>query len=280
MSISIPFHNTYSMLLQWLLSDSCPTEQNARTGRAIKAGVGGTAFRVNLADRVLPTPGLRRTYPKSAAAEVAWFLSGETDVTWMRKHAPFWDKFVGADGKTVISAYGYRWRHHFDRDQLLLGLQALRKDPSDRRVFISAWDPSTDGLGAEGQKNVPCPLGFTLSISGGQLHSAIFLRSSDVFVGLPYDVMGHALLMDALAAELNVTPGIMHGTLAHPHLYEDHWDMAREALQQVPVVPNIRMPAIAMHNIIASRDTYVGFVAHQAQQAEWPSFAPKPFVVE
>lgn len=219
----LPFYDAYGAVLAWVFTGEI--EKNERTGVQVKVGRGGTSFRVDLSDGILPTVGYRKTFPKSAAAEIAWYLQGTQNADFIRKYAPLWDKFVEQlpDCEGVKAAYGYRWRNHFGRDQIRLAIEALRKDPSDRRCYISAWDPSEDGLGAVGQRNVPCPTSFTFSILHGELHSSLFLRSSDVFVGLPYDVMGHALLMDAVATELRIKPGVMHVTLAHAHLYECHW---------------------------------------------------------
>lgn len=281
----------YGQLLTWLLSPLSIIETNKRTGVRVRVGNGPTSFRIDLADRLLPTVGLRKTFPRSAAAEVAWFLQGTQDATFIRKYAPLWDKFVEpisrpADQVTnevfegVKAAYGYRWRQHFDRDQLALALLALAKDPTDRRVWVQAWDPSEDGLGAQGQRNVPCPIGFTLSITGGRLHSALVIRSSDVFVGLPYDVMGHALLMDAIAASLNVELGYMSVQLGHAHLYECHWEMAKQCLTQQPVVPPIVMPGYTVAKIEAEPDAYVQVLANKASGVFWPNFNPRPEVVE
>lgn len=282
--------DVYGQLLTWLLSDASVVETNARTGSRVAVGVGPTSFRLDLSDRVLPTVGLRRLYPRSAAAEVAWYLMGTQDAAFITKYAPLWDKFIEdipnrhwptgpATVRGVAAAYGYRWRHHFARDQLELAVRALRDDPSDRRVLVSAWDPSLDGLGARGQANVPCPAFFTLSIVGGRLHSALFLRSSDVFVGLPYDVMGHALLMAAIAETLDVGLGHAHFTLAHAHLYECHWDMARECLRREPVVPSIEMPDWGLFDIVDAPDGYVAHVTDLCSGAVWPSYAPRPEVV-
>jgi thymidylate synthase len=280
MSFSIPFHDHYRNLLLWLLSQASTEERNQRTGRKCRVGHGGISFRLSLGDRVLPTCGLRKTFPKSAAAEVAWYASGTQDVTWMRQHAPFWDKFVEADRTTVLSAYGYRWREHFGRDQLGLAIDTLREDSSDRRTYISAWDPGLDGLGAAGQRNVPCPVGFTLHVVAGELHSTLFIRSSDAFVGLPYDVMGHALLMDAVAATLGVEPGVMQVTAAHLHLYEDHFGMAQEALAQKVVEPKLLMPGWDLDTVVQKRDAYVKLLADASLKFDWPTYNPRPFVVE
>lgn len=283
----IPFYDAYGAILTWVFEGK--VETNARTGARIRVARGGTAFRVDLSDGLLPTIGFRKTFPRSAAAEVAWFLQGDRDVAFIRKYAPLWDKFAEPEldhlqdptGRSIVHAtYGYRWRCHFKRDQIGLAVEALRKDPSDRRVFVSAWDPAVDGLGAVGQRNVPCPTSFSLSVQDGELHSSLFLRSSDVFVGLPYDVMGHALLMDAIAHELRIRPGVMHVTLAHAHLYEHHWQMTMEALNQDPVVPALQLPGWSLSQIERAPDDYVLRYAEEAKQHAWPSYNPKPYVVE
>lgn len=276
----IPFFDAYGAIVAWVFSGE--TELNERTGVWVKVGRGGTAFRVDLRDGLLPTVGFRKTFPKSAAAEVAWYLRGEQDATFIRKYAPLWDKFVEpiGDVEGVKAAYGYRWRSHFGRDQIRLAVEALKRDPSDRRCYVSAWDPAEDGLGALGQRNVPCPAAFTFSVLGGELHSSIILRSSDVFVGLPYDVMGHALLMDAVAHELRLRPGVMHVTLAHAHLYESHWELTAEMMKQEPVVPPMPLPGWTLSQIERDPDDYVVRYAEEAKQMTWPSYNPRPEVVE
>ncbi|WID42029.1 thymidylate synthase [Pseudomonas phage ZQG1] len=290
----IPFFDSYGTVMAWVYSQGT-VEVNERTGVRVKVGRGGTSFRVDLSAGFLPTIGLRKTFPKSAAAEVAWYLQGTQDATFIRKHAPLWDKFVEPvrlmkpdhlgrptyhDGEGVKAAYGYRWRAHFGRDQIAQAIEALKADSSDRRCYISAWDPAEDGLGAQGQKNVPCPAAFTFSVLEGELHSSFFIRSSDVFVGLPYDVMGHALLMDAVAATLKLKPGIMHVTLAHAHLYESHWDMVAECLKQEPVVPELQLPGWTLAQIEQHPDDYVNRIAQEAKQFTWPSYNPRPEVIE
>lgn len=275
------FEEPYLTLLQTVYDDGV-TEVNSRTGSAVKVHPGGTSFALDLSDRLLPVPGVRRVFPKSAAAEIAWFISGSRDVTWLRQYAPLWDKFVEDDGVTIEAGYGHRWRHHFGRDQLGLAIQALRDNPSDRRINISAWDPGYDGLGAQGQKNVPCPTNFTLSILEGRLHSSLFIRSSDLFVGLPYDVMGHALLMDAVACELNLFGlGTMHVTMAHPHIYQAHWSMVEHILDVVASFGAEKplLPGWSITMIEHRPDAYVQFVKELGQAVRQPEYNPKPEVI-
>ena len=273
------FYASYVSLLDQLIHESI--EVNQRTGHGIRALFGGISFTIDLQRNGLPVCGVRKLFPHIAAAETAWFVSGQQDTTWLRQHTKIWDKFLEDDG-SIRAAYGYRWRRHFKRDQLALAIQALQKDPSDRRVLVSAWDPATDGLGSLGQKNVPCPAAFTLSITHGCLHSALFIRSSDVFMGLPYDVMGHTLLMQLIAHDLKVSLGTMTVTLAHAHLYEIHHASAVTALENTddhksvgPLLPT----EWGIKDVEDFPNAYVKAVKNSLQRVWWPTFSPKLDVV-
>ncbi len=237
---------------------------NARTNKKVRTMEGGFSFELNLNNSYLPFIDLRKVYPHIAAAEIAWFLSGEKEVMWLSKYTKIWNKFTEDNGR-VKNAYGYRWRKHFFRDQIQDAIDSLTMDPSCRQTYISTWDPQKDGLMSPNEKNTPCPVGFTLSIVDGKLHSSLLLRSSDVFVGLPYDIMGHAMLMKAFANSLNVTLGHLNVTLAHAHIYENHWDQAAEALERrwtgpVKNIPDILMPnAFNISGIHMNKDEFVKY---------------------
>lgn len=273
------FHGVYRSILWRLLSGHAFEEVNERTGAKIFASRVPIHFNLDLREERLPMCGVRRVYPQTAAAEVAWFLRGDRDVDFIRQYAPIWDKFVEDDGHTVAGAYGYRWREHFDRDQLGDAIAALRANRTDRRIVVMAWDPASDGLGRP-SKNVPCPLGFTLSVVDGLLNSTIVLRSSDVFVGLPYDVMGHALLMKAVATSLQLRGlGVMAVTLAHPHLYGVHEEMAMAALRAVPSDDSRPMPAWAVEQIEQDPHGYVRAMREAYLGIERPEYSCRPEVV-
>ena len=283
---AVQFADVYSDLVE-VLWDKSPehtaVEMNERTGVEVSALLGATSFKLDLSNGEVPMPGWRRFHIKSAAAEVAWFFNGKRDIDWLRKYAPLWNKFVENDGQTIYAAYGYRWRHQFGRDQMASALGALYTNKSDRRVYVSNWDPSYDGLGAPNQKSVPCPLGFTLSVVGGKLHSTLTIRSSDVFVGLPYDVAGHAMVMGVVAHTLKVDLGTMTVTLAHPHLYSVHYDMAEEMLQQEPIYDQPKIVDWIWLDMTDGHDPADGFVEAYLEAMEnipRHPFNPIPEVVE
>lgn len=235
------FGSHYMDLLEELMGVGACEEINKRTGVKIRAAYGPRAFSVDLF-RGLQLPGNRAYYPKVAAAEVAWMLQGTRDPKLIMEHAPkLWGKFIeqghndltGEQEDQIKAAYGYRWRKAFGRDQLTWAVCALRDDPSNRQCWVTAWDASSDGCGWPVQpKNIPCPVGFSINIIGGRLHMAVFIRSSDVYVGLPYDVMAYSMLAALIGRELGVALGQLHVTLAHAHIYEPHFEMANECLDR------------------------------------------------
>lgn len=289
-------------------------ETNRRTGEKISASPAGFSFSLDLCDQVIPTIGYRKATPIIAAAELAWCLQGHNHLAWLRRYTKVWDDFADwrecvvcdgsglavnysaleEDGKILgmsctncdgigkfpwlMEAYGYRWRGSFGIDQLQTALDRLRVDSTDRRCWVSSWDPSED-IEPKNQKTVPCPVGFTLSILNGRLNSTLMIRSSDVYMGLPHDVARHSLLMAACAAELGVKIGHARFTLAHPHLYERHWDICREMLKQTPAVPQMLFFDQSVSGITKLPDLYVGQMKAYCQAFDWPRFAPKSEVV-
>lgn len=277
------FGSVYRKLLGDLLNkDHAIVETNKRTKTQVAVLPGAQAFQLSLEDGLLPLNGLRRTYPRTAAAEVAWFLKGARDVEWLEeREVRIWSPFVGTGNHEglVENAYGYRWRSHFDRDQIADAVETLQGDPSSRQVYVSAWDPARDGLGRR-NKNFPCPVGFTFSILNNQLHSTLLLRSSDVFVGLPYDVMGHAMLMAIVAGWIDsrLTLGTMTVTLAHVHMYADHWDMAKDCLSRtIQVNPKIQLVQIKQDR--PDWDYFISQYEQQCLRKKWPELNPRPRLV-
>lgn len=271
-------NTNYMALLDELLHRGT-TETNARTGVDVRMLEGGWSFKLDLSSGRLPVPGNRRYWPKVAAAETAWQFMGTKDPSWIMSKAPkIWGHFI-EDGE-LKTAYGYRWRKHFGRDQLLSAVSELQANPTNRQLYVSAWDPAVDGLGGEQPKNVPCPVGFSLTTSDGRLHCSMFLRSSDVFVGLPYDVMGYALTTDALARTVGLVPGALHVTLAHPHYYMTHDQYVRDSMpSERKWLENVEpsLPGWSVDEVLYAPDSYVQALARQrTRRHDW---SPLPELV-
>lgn len=292
-------HEVYKSLLHKCMKGYA--EVNARTKTRVMIADGPQSFSVHMGGG-LPVPGNRKYWPHIAAAETAWQFMGTRDPSFILKHAPkLWSKFVEQEpgpenhdhlgpsgGQSTIdvlkTAYGFRWRKAFGRDQVQLALDALKADSTNRQVYLQAWDPRSDGLGQPDQpKNIPCPIGFSLNIVNNRLNCAVFIRSSDVFVGLPYDVMGYALTADAFASSLGIEPGVLHVTLAHAHIYEPHFKAVEACTTGEHKSwnnPRVPLPAWPIEMIEANPDAYITQLKLQSKRADFPAWDPQPIVVE
>lgn len=223
----------YHALLGQLLTDGSE-EMNQRTGHAVRALPGITLAIADVAAD-FPLLTLRSIPIRIFVAEQIWFLTGERrPENFLEQFTHIWSDFTNAGG-VVSAAYGYRWRRHFQRDQITGLVDLLANDPSSRQGVVIAWDPATDGL-ANGvnRKNIPCPYTFTANIIGGKLNLHNIVRSNDVMLGLPHDVAGFCLLQHILAAKLGVAPGKYTHSISHAHIYDIHYDAARTLLERAP----------------------------------------------
>lgn len=276
------FAEHYRDLLREIACEESEYEWNRRTNSGLAFLPEGYSFQIDLIDNLLPTCGLRRTRPHIAAAETAWCFMGSTSTGWLKQHTHVWDEFEDGNGD-IWEAYGYRWKHAFSFDQVAMAIERLQRDHTDRRIWISSYLPERDLLNS-GQKTVPCPVGFTLSMHDNYLNSSLMIRSSDVVTGLPYDVMRHALVLRAIACSISdrVNVGHVRFTLAHPHIYESQWKIANEMLEQDIMTPEIEMPTDwNIRRIANNPDHYVMEIRNKVfASTGWPDCDPKIEVVK
>ncbi len=223
------FDKKYSQCLKQILEHGIE-EVNQRTGHRVKALPG---LHFNLTEGGFPLLSLRKISPRVFAAEQVWFLMGSRKpVEFIDQYTKIWNDFTNLNG-VVNSAYGYRWRYHFGRDQIGQLVKLLEREPSSRHGVVITWDAAEDGLNPDlKKKNVPCPLSFTVNIIGGRLHFHTIFRSNDMVVGCPFDVAGFALLQRILAARLGVGVGVYSHSISNAHIYDVHYDAAEELIHR------------------------------------------------
>ncbi len=210
---------------------------NPWSGRVTKM-IPGLTLRVDIGES-FPLLTLRKIPLKIFIAEQVWFLMGENNPTWLRQFTKIWDDFLEEDG-TVKAAYGYRWRHHFGRDQIDRLIQHLTQNSASRHGVVVTWDPADDGLGVDAKKNLPCPYTFTVNIAGGRLHLHNIIRSNDMILGCPHDVAGFALLQCILAERLGIEPGIYTHSISNAHIYDNHFDAANQMIERTHEHPALK----------------------------------------
>ena len=199
---------------------------SAPRGMKIKEKL-GVQFRIkNPRDR-LPFVEARNFSISYFVAETLWYLSGSNSTEWISRYAPFW-KDISDDGKTANSAYGARIFKLHPRvadgglNQWDYVRSELKRDPDSRRAVIHIRTPD-DSLHAV--KDVPCTLALQFFIREGKLHLHVNMRSSDIILGIAYDVPAFTTMQEILANELNVELGEYVHTSNSLHCYERDFEM-------------------------------------------------------
>jgi len=209
------------------------------TGMVAHPNEGYISFTVNPSES-FPLITLRDVGLKLFIAEMIWYLSGTIDPVWIRKYTKIWDDFADEDG-LVRSSYGYRWRNHFGRDQILSAISLLKRDPSSRQAVIMTWDPSCDGLDTERQKNVPCVPMMQFLILNNKLILDVVWRSNDMYLGFPHDLAGFSLLQAIVAQKMSLEVGKLHYSILHSHLYDNQIESAKILLETASDQPKVEL---------------------------------------
>ena len=199
-------------------------------------------------------------------AELLWYLSGNNSTDWISNYSTFWSK-ISDDGKTANSAYGSRiFKHHSYQGQPIDGdvdgglwtqweyiKGELKNDPDSRRAVIHIRMPQDSKYA---KLDVPCTLSLQFFVRNDKVHMITSMRSSDVILGLAYDVPAFTIFQELLALQLTSELGRPIGLGEYTHLsasihvYERHFKMIEKILDEdirrdytdileMPQMPNV-----------------------------------------
>ena len=78
----------------------------------------------------------------------------------------------------------------------------------------------------------PCHLMAIFNVSNEKyLNCHLIMRSSDVGLGLPYNLFSYTVLMYILAIKSNLLPGELYYSGTDVHIYKDHVSKLKEQLE-------------------------------------------------
>lgn len=165
--------------------------------------------------------------------ESIWMLAGKNDVASVSRFASQMSAFSD-DGETLHGAYGYRWRHFFDFDQLEVIIDLLRRDPKTRRAVLTMWAPYGDLIAAEGAdggitaKDVPCNTQVYFDATCGKLNMTVTNRSNDIVWGAYGANVVHMSYLHEFVATLTGLPlGTYYQFSNNYHAYVDRPDVQK-----------------------------------------------------
>lgn len=185
-------------------------------------------------------PERRLNYP-FMVAEWAWMFCGRHDVGSIAYYNQAIKEFSD-DGRTFFGAYGPRWR-----GQIAGVVGNLKKDPDSRQGVVCTWRPEVWPF-AEGlermPRDVPCTLSMQYQLRHDRLHATVVMRSSDAWLGLPYDLFNFSMLQRAVASELGADVGPLVLFVGNAHLYERDLPRVQEVLSQgLDSTRHVQVPA-------------------------------------
>ena len=208
--------------------------------------------------------------------ETLWYLTGDDHVRDLRQHTRIWDAWATPEGD-LETAYGRFWRRFpvpeagaalggevwadathpnvrreadgsLSFDQLGYVVDTLRRDPTSRRLVVSAWHPANAAV----SRLPPCHFAFCFNVApardGGPdlLHCHLTQRSADLALGVPFNLACYALLTQVVAGIAGLRPGRFAHSLVDAHIYVDHVDGLREQLARTPApAPRLTIAAHA-----------------------------------
>ncbi|MNN38387.1 Thymidylate synthase [compost metagenome] len=122
-------------------------------------------------------------------------------------------------------------------------VDAIKNNPNSRRIIFHGWNveylPDEKVSPQENAKNgkmalPPCHLLYQFYVANGKLSSHLYIRSSDMFLGLPYNTASLACLTHMLAQQCDLGIGEIVITLSDAHIYSNHMEQVQTQLAREP----------------------------------------------
>ncbi|TVY73414.1 Thymidylate synthase [Lachnellula suecica] len=210
---------------------------------------------------ILPLLTTKRVFLRAVIAELLWFVSGSTSsLPLTAAGIKIWDgngsreylDSVGLSHRAVGDlgpVYGFQWRHfgaeYVDAetdytgkgvDQLAEVIHKLKKNPYDRRIILSAWNPKDLSLMALPPCHMFAQFYVSFPVKGekGRLHCQLYQRSCDMGLGVPFNIASYALLTHMIAHVCDLVPGTFTHTMGDAHVYMDHVEALEVQLTREP----------------------------------------------
>jgi len=175
---------------------------------------------------LITTPSRALGY-KFAAAESWWIMDGRNDLESIGPYSKAVSRFSD-DGEVFFGAYG-PWVIR----QLRYIVDTLFMDKDSRQATMSIWQQNP-GF----SKDIPCTLTLQWFIREEKLHCMANMRSSDAWLGVPYDVVNFSNISIGILSELRFKyPDLELGKLVlnagSQHIYDTNYRAARIAVDDI-----------------------------------------------
>lgn len=177
----------------------------------------------------------KKVYVRGVVGELLWFLSGDTNITWLQNNGiHIWDEWADDQGN-LGKVYGHQWRSWGTADgstidQISAVIDSIRTNPDSRRHIVNAWN-----VGELGDMALPpCHMMFQFYVHEGYLSCQMYQRSADMFLGVPFNIASYALLLTMVAQQTGLKPGKLYWVGGDCHIYDNHREQVIQQLKRKP----------------------------------------------
>ena len=250
------------------------TLEKGRNGNTYS--VFGSAMHFSLENNKIPILTTKKVAWKTCLRELLWIMKGQTsNDKLLENNVKIWSanasrSFLDSRGLTNLRendlgpVYGHQWRHFngeysdCDADYNNKGVDQLQniidqlKNPetrNSRRLVLSAWNPcQIDEMALP-----PCHVLVQFNVSGGnKLSAALYQRSGDVGLGVPFNIASYSFLTHIIAKHCDLEPYQFIYNLGNAHIYDDHLDALKQQCQN----ECFEFPTITIKNKHENIDDY------------------------
>lgn len=250
----------YTNLIRQILEKG--SRETSRNGTTLS--LFGYSMRFSLQGGALPLLTTKRVAWKTCFRELQWFIRGSTDNRELQvQDVHIWDgnatpqflesRGLGERGEGDLGPiYGHQWRYfgapyvNYATDYTGQGVDQLQgiidqlrteEGRSSRRLVMSAWNPAQ----IDEMALPPCHVLSQFHVRDGKyLSCALYQRSGDVGLGVPFNIASYSFLTHLLARHCDLVADEFVYFLGNAHIYEDHIESLKVQIER----PFFPFPAI------------------------------------
>lgn len=237
----------YNDLLRKVMEEG--NDRETRNGKT--RALFGLQMRFNMADG-FPAVTTKKLAWKAVKSELLWFLAmkgkerandedlkklnaSERTIWTDNADSDYWKPKAKGPGD-LGRVYGIQWRNWRSPDGNIVDqvgevIERIKKDPHDRRLIVSAWNPGE----LSDMALPPCHMFFQFFVSDDKLSLLMHQRSCDLFLGVPFNIASYSLFLHMVAQIAGLKPGEFVHSLGDTHIYHDHFDAVKEQLSREPL---------------------------------------------
>ena len=216
----------------------------------------------------------KKVYFHGVLHELLWFIKGDTNSKNLENNnVNIWRsnstreyldslKLFNYEEGDCGPIYGFQWRHYGAKysgpelnynglgiDQLKNCIDLIKKDPTSRRIFMSAWNP----VQLNEMCLPPCHVSYQFYVTDDKkLSCMMYQRSGDMFLGIPFNIASTSLLVYILSKIADLKPGNVSIVIGDAHIYEEHVDAVKTQLTRKPY----EAPKLEINKYFSNIDDY------------------------